>query len=164
MRELRTRRLVLEPQVEAHAEAMFELLADPAIYEYENEPPASLAWLRERFRKLESRASGDGTEQWLNWVVRLDRDLAGYVQATIHPDRHAGIAYVFASRHWGQGLAREAVTAMLDELHASFGVRRATAVFKAANHRSRALLRHLRFEPATGDVEPDEEIMERTLP
>src|SRR3954469_245445 len=109
MRELRTPRLVLEPQVEAHADAMFELLSDPAIYEYENEPPESLAWLRGRFRKLESRASGDGTEQWLNWVVRFDRDLAGYVQATIHADRRAGIAYVFASRHWGRGLAREAV-------------------------------------------------------
>src|SRR5262249_17360241 len=54
IRELRTVRLTLEPQVEAHADAMFELLMDPAIYEYENAPPESLEWLRERFRKLES--------------------------------------------------------------------------------------------------------------
>ena len=34
-------------------------------------PPASLDWLRTRFTKLETRLSGDGTEQWLNWVIRL---------------------------------------------------------------------------------------------
>ena len=33
---------------------------------------ASAAALRERFERLESRASADGREQWLNWVVRLD--------------------------------------------------------------------------------------------
>jgi hypothetical protein len=50
---------------------MFAVLCDPAIYEFENEPPPSVEWLRARFAKLESRRSPDGEEQWLNWVVRL---------------------------------------------------------------------------------------------
>jgi predicted MFS family arabinose efflux permease len=37
---LRTGRLVLEPQVRAHAPEMFRVLSDPAIYEHENEPPS----------------------------------------------------------------------------------------------------------------------------
>jgi hypothetical protein len=78
---------VLEPQTVAHAEEMFEVLSDPAIYEFENEPPESLEWLRERYRKLETRRSADGTQHWLNWVIRLPTsELAGYVQATVHPD------------------------------------------------------------------------------
>jgi len=164
MRELRTSRLVLEPQVEAHAEVMFEVLSDPAIYEYENEPTQSLAWLRERFRKLESRASADGSQQWLNWVVRGERDVMGYVQATVYDDSHADVAYVFASRFWGQGFAREAVEAMLRELRERYETRRAVAVFKAGNDRSRRLLHRLRFEDAVAPVEPDEDAMARELP
>jgi RimJ/RimL family protein N-acetyltransferase len=163
MRELRSARLVLEPQLEAHAEAMFDVLSDPAIYEYENEPPQSLAWLCKRFRKLESRSSADGSQQWLNWVVRFGDDAIGYVQATVHREGRADIAYVFASRFWGRGFAREAVEAMLQELRERYGVRSAAAVFKAANHRSRRLLEGLRFTTTTGDIEPDEEVMQGAL-
>ena len=48
MTPIRTSRLMLEPQVVAHADEMFVVLSDPAIYEHENEPPASLEWLLER--------------------------------------------------------------------------------------------------------------------
>src|SRR6266508_2704621 len=102
--------LTLEPQTAAHAEEMFVVLSDPAIYEYENQPPPSCEWLRERFARLESRRSADGSEQWLNWVIRLPTsELAGYVQATVHADAHAAIAYELSSSHWGRGLARQAV-------------------------------------------------------
>ena len=77
---IRSTRCTLEPQVEAHAAAMYGVLSDPAIYEFENEPPQSLQWLTERFRRLERRRSPDGAEQWLNLVIRLpDGALAGYV-------------------------------------------------------------------------------------
>jgi RimJ/RimL family protein N-acetyltransferase len=149
MHSLATDRLVLEPQVAAHADAMFAVLSDPAIYEFENAPPDSLAWLRDRYARLESRRSPDGREQWLNWVLRLrDGTAIGYVQATVR-EREAGIAYEMASAHWGRGLAREGVTAMLRELAARHGAQRFTAVAKRANHRSRALLVRLRFAEAT---------------
>lgn len=41
MRTVTTPRYVLEPQVAAHAHELFAVLADPAIYEFENAPPAS---------------------------------------------------------------------------------------------------------------------------
>ena len=81
-----------------HADEMFAVLSDPAIYEYENQPPASVEWLRARFEKLESRRSADGTEQWLNWVVRrADAGLIGYVQATVRAEGTAAIAYELSS-------------------------------------------------------------------
>ena len=61
----------LEPQIAAHAAEMYAVLADPAIYEFENAPPPSRQWLAERYARLEARRSADGSQRWLNWVVRL---------------------------------------------------------------------------------------------
>ena len=166
MRTIHTELLTLEPQVAAHAEEMFAVLSDPAIYIYENAPPASVAWLRTRFEKLESRRSGDGSEQWLNWVIRIPGSgLIGYVQATVHADRSAGIAYELSSAHWGCGLGAHAARTMIGELCATYGVEQLFAVAKAANFRSIRMLKRLGFEPAGAehlaahDVEPDEVLM-----
>jgi RimJ/RimL family protein N-acetyltransferase len=145
---------------------MFVVLGDPAIYEFENEPPPSEAWLAQRFAKLESRASADGDEQWLNWVVRLPGgSLAGYVQATVLLSGEALIAYVLASRFWRRGIGSAAVAAMLHELQTRYGVHSCLAVLKKANYRSLALLKHLGFTQATHErsasagAEPDEVVM-----
>ena len=66
MHSLKIDSLTLEPQVAAHAEELFEVRCDSAIYEYKNQPPQSLEWLRERFTKLEKWQSPNGQEQWLN--------------------------------------------------------------------------------------------------
>jgi RimJ/RimL family protein N-acetyltransferase len=168
VRVVEDERVVLEPQTVAHAEEMFQVLSDPAIYEYENAAPASAEWLRERYRKLETRRSADGTEHWLNWVIRLpSRELIGYVQATVHADGRAAIAYELASRFWSRGLAFAAVQAMIPALAKEYGVRRLSAVFKRPNHRSRRLLERLGFSLASPalhaelGVEPDELLMVR---
>ena len=164
MQTVATASLTLEPQTAAHAEEMFAVLSDPAIYEHENAPPRSLEWLRERFVKLESRRSADGTEQWLNWVIRLPGgQLAGYVQATVHANRSSAIAYQLASAYWGRGLAREALEAMMAELAGRHGVRSFTAVLKRGNLRSLRLLERLGFEHASHAVQPDELFMRRDL-
>ncbi|MES2718553.1 MAG: GNAT family N-acetyltransferase [Pseudomonadota bacterium] len=148
MRSLHTPRCTLEPLLASHAEAMFQVLADPAIYEFENAPPASVQALRQRYQQLESRRSGNGREQWLNWVLRLPAGgLAGYVQATVLPSGLAMVAYELASAHWRQGIGSAAVSAMLQELATHHGVHTAVAVLKARNHRSAGLLRHLGFAP-----------------
>jgi ribosomal-protein-alanine N-acetyltransferase len=162
--------LSLEPQTVEHAEAMFVVLSDPAIYEYENKPPSSLAWLRERFEKLESRRSADGREQWLNWVIRLPTsELIGYVQATVRANGSAAIAYELSSAYWGRGLARRALQAMIAELVERYEVRLLIAVLKRENGRSRRLLERLGFSPAPMEfdgahaIEEDEVLMLRAL-
>jgi [ribosomal protein S5]-alanine N-acetyltransferase len=146
MNTLRVGRLVLEPQLAAHAAEMFEVLSDPAIYEFENSPPESRRSLEQRFSCLESRLSPNGDEQWLNWVIRLPTGaLAGYVQATIGLDRVAHIAYEVASTNWRRGVGRTAVSAMLGELSATYDVHTFAATLKPRNYRSMALLRKLGF-------------------
>ncbi|MFC7421645.1 GNAT family N-acetyltransferase [Iodobacter arcticus] len=150
MRTLKTAALILEPQTAEHAEAMFVVLRDPAIYEFENAPPVSADWLHARFLRLEARASPDGAEQWLNWVIRLtaSQQLAGYVQATI-TDQHALIAYELSSAHWGKGIARAAVSAVLQELAQHYGIKQYFAILKRHNIRSKKLLDRLGFVQAS---------------
>lgn len=171
MRSISFDGFILEPQTVEHAEEMFAVLGDPAIYEHENEAPSSIAWLRARFKMLESRASPDGREHWLNWVIRVPgAGLIGYVQATVRPDGTATIAYVLSSAYWGRGLAGKAVQAMIRELVAGYRVRTLFAVLKASNARSHRLLVRLGFLPASSEmlsrrsVEADEILMFRDEP
>ena len=166
MRTLTAGPLTLEPQTVSHAEEMFRVLSDPAIYEYENAPPASIEWLRSRFERLESRRSADGRERWLNWVIRMDGvGLIGYVQATVRDDGSAAIAYETASAHWGRGLARRATETMLEELADHYGVTTIFAVAKQGNFRSLGLLARLGFALADPElcakraIDPDETLL-----
>ena len=162
--------LQLEPLQAAHADAMFEVLSDPAIYEFENAPPPSREWLRARYQRLAQGGPADGRERWLNWVIRLpDGALAGYVQATVFPGGQALVAYELNSRHWRRGLGSAALARMLAMLCETHGVHTALAQLKAANHRSLGLLRKLGFTAAdaallkTFPPDPDELLMQRRL-
>jgi RimJ/RimL family protein N-acetyltransferase len=145
-------RVTLEPQMAGHAEEMFPVLSDPSLYPFlDQPPPASLEWLRERFRKLEARQSPDGGERWLNWIIRTEaRQPVGFVQATVH-GASADIAFVLGSAHWGRGLAHEAAQAMVSELIDYHDVTRFFATAARDNLRSIRLLKRLGFsrvEPA----------------
>lgn len=171
MRNLQTASLTLEPQTAAHAEEMFVVLCDRRIYEYENAPPTSLPWLQARFTRLESRCSADGREQWLNWVIRVfDQRLIGFVQATVHANGSAGIAYELSSAYWGRGFALQAVALMIGELNEHYWVDHLHAVLKSANLRSARLLERLGFVLApealcaAQEIDDDEIMMQREIP
>ena len=152
MRTLQAAMLTLEPQLPAHAEAMFAVLSDLAIYQFGNHPPASLDALRQRFERLAAGQSPDGQQHWLNWVVRLrDGTLAGYVQATLAADGDTSIGYELASACWGRGIGTQAVARMIDELQAAYPMRRLQASLRPDNLRSMRLLLRLGFEPLATD-------------
>jgi RimJ/RimL family protein N-acetyltransferase len=146
--------LRLEPLLPAHAPAMFELLAEPALYRYTDDaPPASQQALRERYERLATRRSPDGRQQWLNWVLRLPGGgLGGYVQATVLTSGEAWIGYVLAPAHGGRGLATRAVDAMACHLREAWGVTRLLASVEADNLPSIRLLQRLGFSEAPAEA------------
>lgn len=143
--------LRLKPLIVAHAEAMYEILAEPEIQRYlDHPPPPSVAHLREVYRKLETRRSPDGTQHWLNWAMRApDGSLLGYVQATVMASQTAWVAYLLASRHRGRGHAATSVRAMMVHLERDHAVRRFLATVEVENRRSIKLLERLGFHAAT---------------
>ena len=149
----------MELFVVAHAEALYELLKDPRLYEFlDDAPPASAAAVRERVARSESRRSPDGREHWLNWVVRdAAGQVAGYVQATVpipaDPAADLGadtnIAYIFAPSHWGRGLAAGATREMMQIVARDHGATAFKVSADRRNARSIALARKLGFVEAT---------------
>lgn len=171
MRIIVTPCCTLEPLVAAHAPEMFQVLSDPAIYEFESAPPESEEWLRKRYQRLERRGPEAGKTCWLNWVIRLPGGaLAGYVQATLLPEHQSCVAYELASRYWRQGIGSSALVAMIEELRARYSIQTYIAVLKAGNFRSLALLRKSGFVPASAAQMlahrdgPDEIVMIRSAP
>jgi RimJ/RimL family protein N-acetyltransferase len=121
---LSSSRLDLEPLRVKHAAEMVAVLDDPGLFQYTGGEPPSESELVERYRRQAAGRSPDGSEGWLNWVVRLRsaRVPVGTVQATLRIDasggRRAELAWVLATRHQGAGYATEATSAVMDWLRA----------------------------------------------
>ncbi|ALV07411.1 GNAT family N-acetyltransferase [Roseateles depolymerans] len=140
--------VTLESQTRAHAGELFEVLQDLEIYKHISDtPPLTLESFSKRLQALEVGGSPDGTEKWLNWVVRhREGQLLGYVQATIYEPAYADVAYVLASKFWGQDFAYKATLQMLYLLHVQHAVQTAYAVTCLDNNRSMRLLARLGFQ------------------
>lgn len=156
-RTLHTARLHLEPLTESHAFEMYDALQDERIYAFiPDRRPAAPDELRLRYRRLATGVSSDGTQRWLNWIVRLvaKSQCIGYVQSTVYPAGTADFAFVIASAFWGQGIAREASLAAIDALRDDWGVHSLHATVDSANHRSCALLLRLGFAQVAAATYP----------
>lgn len=137
----------LESLSVAHAACMFAVLSDAAIYEFiPDRQPASVDAVRERYRMLERGWSADGTQRWLNWIVRLDSGACtGFVQATVRESGNADFAFVFGTAFQGQGIAHAASLMAIPILRDNHGVRALFATADARNRRSIRLLERLGF-------------------
>lgn len=153
MPALRTPRLVLEPLTPAHADDIFAVLADPALYRYLDESaPESVAHLRSVYERRAAGRPAVGNERWLNLIARLDDGTAiGFVQATVIGTGSASIAYVFGRDHWAQGYACEATEALIAHLAAVHQVEYLMATVEQDNARSIKLLERLAFRQASTD-------------
>lgn len=140
-------RIDLEPLLPEHADAMFDGLADAAAYRFlPDDPLPDIENLRSRYIRLAAGSSADGSELWLNWVIRRrgDKALLGYTQATLQGSA-ALVAYHIFPAHWRQGFATEAMRITLDLLFTMSSVERANALVDTRNAASIALLERLGF-------------------
>lgn len=115
-------RLVLDPLVVEHATELAPLLDDPRLHEFTGGSPATADSLRVRFQIKTRGYSADGSERWLNWVVRSAGETGspvGLVQATITAtsgEFQAAVAWVIATEFQGKGYAKEAAATVVDWL------------------------------------------------
>jgi RimJ/RimL family protein N-acetyltransferase len=151
-----TPRLLLEPLTVAAAEEMVAVLADPDLYRFTGGAPPSADDLRHRYAAQVAGRSPDGTQLWLNWIVR-DRATGtahGYVQATVEGGT-ADLAWVTGAGSQGRGIATEAASAVLARLR-DHGVPDVTAHIHPAHAASARVAVKLGLAPT--DVVVDGEV------
>lgn len=85
---------------------------------------------------------------WRSWAItRVGEDVAlGWVNAHERRENVSEIGYIVARSAWGQGIAREAVTMVLDQLLVSEGQRRVFADADPENTASIRLLTSMGFQ------------------
>lgn len=139
---LTTARLVIRPAVEADGEALHAIYADvQAMRWWSHGPLATVA--ESRAKTAQALAAAD----WRMWAITLAGDDTAIGTLNAHAKRQgevAEIGYSLARAHWGQGLAREAVAALLGQLFAE-GHRRVYADTDPDNTASNRLLETLGF-------------------
>ena len=146
---LETPRLLLEPILPAHAPMIYEPLQDERLYRYiPQDPPASLRALKDRYGFLSARRSPDGREAWLNWAMRerSSGDYAGTLEATVHDNLTATVAYAVFLPHQRRGFAAEACGRLLEHLFEDYRVGVVAAEIDTRNVASIALIQSLGFE------------------
>ncbi len=154
-----TDRLVLAPLTVDDATAMLPVLADPALYEFTGGEPPTHDELVRRYTHQQVGHSPDGSQRWLNWVVRrrADGTPVGYVQATVDTTTAATeVAWVVGTRWQGRGYATEAATGMAAWLRAH-GIARLTAHVHPDHAASAAVATSLGLRRTGHSVDGEEE-------
>jgi RimJ/RimL family protein N-acetyltransferase len=137
--------LVYEPLGPGHAAALFPVLGDVRVWEHIlASDGATVEQMRTAYAR---RAAGSGRsdERWINHAVRLaGGPYLGRIEATVHAEGWAEIAYLFGLAGRGRGYARAAVRWLLGQLE----VAEVWATTTPGNARSRRLLEALGFREA----------------
>ena len=144
---LETPRLRLEPLSVTHAEALFDGLSNPALYDFvPQDPPASPAEMRNRFARV-LKGPADDRAIWQNWAIKIRQNdsYAGFIETTIRQDKSIYLAYFVFISHWRQGIAREGVRAVLEHLRAAYGAKEVIAEMDTRNLASIGLVESLGF-------------------
>lgn len=139
--------LIIVPLRPEDAEEMFVGLSDEQGYHFiPDEPPATIETLRERYVMLSSGGLPDGSEIWLNWIIRYGNEnvASGYTQSTI-TGNDALIGYHVFPAFWRKGIGATSVILTLGEVFARKGVTVARAFVDTRNIASISLLEKLGF-------------------
>ncbi len=131
-------RIALRPFLASDADALFPIFADPRAMRYWSTPPhASIEATRAFVRAtMEATQAGEGDDQ----VVVFEGQVIG--KAGLWNNEEIG--FILAPELWGQGLAREALEAVIAQARKR-GVARITADVDPRNALSIGLLTRLGF-------------------
>lgn len=145
--QLETERLLLREVSMEDCTAIFDNYTDPQVTEYFMEP---LLDRQQAVAIVEEYIEYDRADTGIVWAVTLKGSptlvgTCGYEVLSPY-DQRGEIGYDLARAHWGQGIMREALEAVIAYSFTQLGLNRIQAYVLADNARSIGLLRRLHFE------------------
>jgi len=156
---------VLSPLTVTDAADMVLVLEADSLYAFIGGGPPALDQLRRRYERQVTGRSDDGSQDWLNWIMRErdHRQPVGTVQATVVDEgRRGDVAWVVGVPWQRRGFAREAAMALVLWLRSS-GVGLVTAHIHPDHRASAAVARAAGLRP-TGAMHDGEQRWELTDP
>lgn len=142
---LRTQRLVLRVVAPADADAIVEMRNHPDVARYQD---WGLPYTTADVERLLAACEGVDdvrVDEWTQVAILLDDQFVGDLAVHLgHGGAVATVGYSLRHEWWGRGIAREALSAVVDALFAR-GVRRIVATLDPENVASMRLLEHLGF-------------------
>jgi [ribosomal protein S5]-alanine N-acetyltransferase len=150
VRTIHTARLRIVPVTSANAGVLWEVLQSPDLRDYQDLPDVDRAqFLRVVGARPKRLASGVvGRFEWLIYYRDLGDDVLGWVSLRVGDANRssAEIGYSVVRDYRGQGIATEAVAALVEEGFTRARLREIRAYCLPLNVSSRAVLRHNGFE------------------
>ncbi len=148
MRTIRTARLRLVPVTAANAGALWDVLQEPDLRQFQDLPNVNRAHFIQTVGNRPTRLR-PGTIGRFEWLLHYDEAAAalGWVSLRIAESNRstAEVGYSVVGAHRRKGIASEAVAAIVDEGFRRTGVRRIRAYCLPENVASRAVLRNTGF-------------------
>lgn len=139
---LQTERLILREPMLADADDVFHFRSDPEVQRYNSAPHATRA---DSLALIETLRAGDDVV-WASCLAQGGRviGLVGFAGFDLY-HRRVEVGFDLAQEFWGQGLAGEALDAVLTYGFASMDLNRVEALTIADNHASVRLLERSGF-------------------
>jgi RimJ/RimL family protein N-acetyltransferase len=145
---LQTERLLIRQMRREDAEALYEMDADPATWEFIGvQPPVSLAWTRERIQRQARHHEVHGFAMW-TVIERVHGRAVGECGLQLleeGPEVELGYKLVGSAR--GRGIATEAAGACLEAGFEQLGLERIVAVAWPDNVASRRVMEKVGMTP-----------------
>jgi RimJ/RimL family protein N-acetyltransferase len=136
----------LRPLRAADAAAFYAYLREPVVTELTSYPVVSLSMVEAMIERYRSRWAAGELSKW-GIVLEDDDQIVGACGfndwSKVH--RSAELAFDLAPAHWGKGLMRQAVTAILQWTYEQDDVDRVHAFVRVDNRRSERLLERSGF-------------------
>ena len=144
---LETERLRLKPLELGDAPSLLAILRDPEAMEFWHRPAITRAATGSEIVAAQLAAMADG--QFLYWTVWHQGDAVGSVDLSALDFGHlrGEIGFLFSRDRWGQGLAREAMAALIAHAFGALKLERLEARIHAGNKRAKKLVMTLGFQP-----------------
>ncbi len=133
----------MAPLTVADSDAMVAVYADDQMHAFTGSAPLTATELRDRYRQLAAGWNHDRSEQWCNWIVRMNGNERpiGAMQATIACDlSYAEVAWEIAVEQQSNGFASEAASVVINYL-LERGAKRITASIHPQHDASAAVAR-----------------------
>jgi RimJ/RimL family protein N-acetyltransferase len=140
---LTTERLTLRPMMQSDAAALFAILGDAEAMRFWQRPAIARLTVAEDMVR-EQIAAGALCRYWTVW---LQADAIGSCDLSFIdiPQKRAETGFLLRRDQWGQGLAAEAMAAVIGHAFDTLGLELLTATTHADNLRARRLLTGLGF-------------------